>query len=256
MDRLHRAPTRALDARARFDGVRVAMDGNERQNSQHTEVLSMSRRGHRTLAQVFADVEAGRMPPADGSLQIVPPPSLRTSAVVAFTAHTVVAADVEPGWVDTLVPPGDLSEPLNPPFLSALCARLGRRINAIDMVTLATPLTGDPPLPLEELDDADHPRVRRAHRYRDDVRVWSVEGGVLILGRGVAGRWEAAFEVDPVHRGRGLGRALALSARHLVGSDAAAVWAQVTPGNAASVRVLLAAGYRPVGSEALLTPVR
>ncbi|MEQ4207188.1 GNAT family N-acetyltransferase [Actinopolymorpha sp. B17G11] len=214
--------------------------------------------GHRvrTLARVFADVEAGRLPPADGSLHVVPPPSSHTSAVVGFTAHIVVAADVDPDWVDSLVPAGDLSAPLNPPFLSALCARLDRRINAIDMVTLATPLGGEPPLPLERLDDADHPRVRRAHRYRDDVRVWSVEGGVLILGRGLAGRWEAAFEVDPAHRGRGLGRALAMSARHLVGSDAVAVWAQVTPGNAASVRALLAAGYRPVGSEALLTPAR
>jgi hypothetical protein len=30
------------------------------------------------------------------------------------------------------------------------------------------------------------------------------------------------------------------------------VWAQVSPGNAASVRAFLAAGYRPVGAEALL----
>jgi hypothetical protein len=34
--------------------------------------------------------------------------------------------------------------------------------------------------------------------------------------------------------------------------DLSAVWAQVTPGNAASVRAFLAAGYRPVGAEALL----
>jgi hypothetical protein len=30
------------------------------------------------------------------------------------------------------------------------------------------------------------------------------------------------------------------------------IWAQVTPGNAASLRAFLAAGYQPVGSEALL----
>jgi GNAT superfamily N-acetyltransferase len=216
----------------------------------------VSERTDGTLARLFAGVERGELPPTDGTLTVVPPPSPRTSAVVGFTAYTVVAADVEPAWVRARIPAGDLSAPLNPPFLSALCGRLGRRINAIDMVTLATPLAGVPPLPLAELDDADHPRVRRAHRYRDDVRVWSVEGGVLILGRGLAGRWEAAFEVDPAHRGRGLGRALAISARHLVDGDAAGVWAQVTPGNAASVRALLAAGYQPVGSEALLTPVR
>jgi RimJ/RimL family protein N-acetyltransferase len=30
------------------------------------------------------------------------------------------------------------------------------------------------------------------------------------------------------------------------------IWAQVAPGNAASVRAFLAAGYQPVGAEALL----
>jgi len=32
------------------------------------------------------------------------------------------------------------------------------------------------------------------------------------------------------------------------------VWAQCPPGNAASLRALLAAGYIPVGSEVLLIP--
>ena len=30
------------------------------------------------------------------------------------------------------------------------------------------------------------------------------------------------------------------------------LWAQIAPGNAASVRAFLAAGFRPVGAEALL----
>jgi hypothetical protein len=243
------------------------------------------------LAQIYADIEHGRMPPADGSLQVVgePAPSMApmtapmtapTSAamtgpiaapmigtaiatetapaiapavgvVAAFTAHNVVAADVEPAWVHARLPPGDLSAPLNPPFLSALCAHLGRRVNAIDMVMVAPSATGDLPLPLSEMVDSDHPRVHRARRYRTDVRVWTVPGGVLVLGRGVAGRLEAAFEVAPDARGRGLGRALAVAARHLVPAGRA-VWAQVSPGNAASVRALMAAGYLPVGAEALL----
>jgi hypothetical protein len=33
----------------------------------------------------------------------------------------------------------------------------------------------------------------------------------------------------------------------------APLWAQIAPGNAASVRAFLAAGYVPVGAEALLT---
>jgi len=80
---------------------------------------------------------------------------------------------------------------------------------------------------------------------------WQAEGGVVMIGRGIAGRWEVAVEVDPEHRGRGLGRTLAIAARHLVPAEAV-VWAQIAPGNAASVRAFLAAGFQPVGAEALL----
>jgi hypothetical protein len=84
--------------------------------------------------------------------------------------------------------------------------------------------------------------------------VWTTKGGVLMIGRG-------------------LGRALARAARHLVPPcppsalppaprtfapdktlERRPIWAQVAPGNAASVRAFLAAGYRPVGAEALLVP--
>jgi L-amino acid N-acyltransferase YncA len=56
--------------------------------------------------------------------------------------------------------------------------------------------------------------------------------------------------VDEVRRNSGLGRRLAVAARHLVPDRP--VWAQIAPGNAASVRAFLAAGFRPVGAEALL----
>ncbi len=42
------------------------------------------------------------------------------------------------------------------------------------------------------------------------------------------------------------------AARHLIPAGEA-VWAQVAPANAASVRAFLAAGYQPVGAEAHLT---
>ena len=73
----------------------------------------------------------------------------------------------------------------------------------------------------------------------------------MILGRGLADRWEVAVEVAPQARGRGLGRALAMAARSLL-PQGRPVWAQIAPGNAASVRAFLAAGYDPVGAEALL----
>jgi GNAT superfamily N-acetyltransferase len=191
-------------------------------------------------------------------VRVVRQPPSGDAAVLAFTAHIVVAADVEPEWVAEWLPAGDLSAPLNPPFLSALSERIDRRVNCIDLVSLAPALDGPPPIPLTAARLVAHPRVRRSQRYRTDTRVWTTEGGMVVLGHGLGGRLEVAFEVDPDHRGRGLGRTLALSARHLardVEADAVGVWAQVSPGNAASVRTLLAAGYQPVGSEALLVPV-
>ncbi|WP_433337373.1 GNAT family N-acetyltransferase [Spirillospora sp. CA-294931] len=55
--------------------------------------------------------------------------------------------------------------------------------------------------------------------------------------------------VEPGARGRGLGRSLARAARHLAPGP---LWAQIAPGNAASVRCFLAAGFEAVGAEVLL----
>jgi GNAT superfamily N-acetyltransferase len=173
--------------------------------------------------------------------------------VVAFPAHFVVAADVDRPWVDSRIPDVDYGAPLGLPFLRALEERLRLVAGSIDAVLLAEPLAGDPPIELTPLRDSDHPRVRRARRYRTDIRIWANACGVLILGRGLAGRWEAAVEVHEGARNRGHGRALASAARHLA-PDRRPVWGQVAPGNAASLRAFLTAGYRPVGAEVLLTP--
>jgi len=109
------------------------------------------------------------------------------------------------------------------------------------------------PVELVARDDLhDHPRVARSKRFRDDLRVFSDrEGaGVVMLGRGLAGRAEVSIEVDPAHRDRGLGRMMAAAARRLIAQDEP-LFAQVSPGNVASVRAFLAAGYRPIGSEVL-----
>lgn len=203
------------------------------------------------LGELLAMVERGQWPPGRPSLVVVPQPPGRAAAVVAFTGLAIVAADIDSDWVEAQLPDDDLSAPLNPPFLTALEDKLGRRVNNIDVVLLADPVPGPPPVPLTPLEDSDHPRVRRALRYRDDVRVWATPGGVLILGRGLAGRWEVAIEVAEDRRNAGLGRRLAAAARHLAPA-ARPIWAQVAPGNAASLRALLAAGYRPAGAEALL----
>jgi GNAT superfamily N-acetyltransferase len=200
------------------------------------------------LADIIAAVEGGNLPPNDGGLTVVPGDG--DCAVLGFTGHIVVAADVDPDWVRDQLAPGDLCAPLDPPFLTALGSRTSRRCNNIDMTLLAPRLVGRLPLPLSEISNRRHPRVRRALEYRDDVHAWATEGGVLILGRGVGGRWEVAIEVDPDYRGEGLGRMLAAAGRHLVPGEM--LWAQIAPGNAASVRAFLAAGFVPIGSEALL----
>lgn len=203
-----------------------------------------------TLGALLRDVEQGVFPPADGGLTLLPPPAPGTSAVLAFTGHLVVAAPVDLAWIRTVLAPGELSEVFLPPFLGPLAERTGLRANAIDLLLLAPPAAAAAGLPLSAV-DSDHPRVRRARRYRADVRVWACDGGVLALGRGLGGRWEVGIEIEPAYQGKGLGRALAAAAARLV-PDGRRVWAQIAGGNAASLRAFLAAGYQPVGMETLL----
>ncbi|MFH8500598.1 GNAT family N-acetyltransferase [Streptomyces coeruleorubidus] len=207
-----------------------------------------------TLRDILDAAERGVFPPADGGTTIVSQPSARDAGVIAFTAHSVVFTDEDPGWVRRTLAGTDcdrLAATMNVRFLAALMDRTGRASDTVDVLLTGAALPGEPPLVLTEIDDPGHPRVASARRRRDDVRVWAADGGVLVLGRGVAGRWETAVEVDEGARHRGLGRRLAAAGRHL--ARGAPVWAQVAAGNARSLRAFQAAGYRPVGSEVLLS---
>jgi hypothetical protein len=212
------------------------------------------------LAAILRDAAKGTFPPADGGVTVIPQPSARDAGVWGFTAHAVVFADVDEDWVQKQLPTGDLGAPLGPLFLQALSAATNRRPGSIDMLCFAEPLGGPPPVDMAREPDLSHPRVTRALSYRDDVQAWrTADGsGVVLLGRGVAGRRETAIEVDENRRSRGLGRALAAAARHLT-EPGEPLFAQVAPANAASVRAFLAAGFIPVGAEILLarrTPER
>ncbi|WP_330294881.1 GNAT family N-acetyltransferase [Streptomyces sp. NBC_00503] len=209
-----------------------------------------------SLAEILDEAAAGRFPAPDGTTTVVPQPNARDAGVLAFTAHSVVFTDEDPDWVRSTLAAIDcdgLAATMNPRFLVALLDRTGRSHDTTDLLTVAEALPGQPALELREIEDPDHPRVRRARVRRDGVRVWATPtgGGVVILGRGVAGRWETAIEVDEAARHRGLGRELARAARHLV-PDGAPLWSQQSTGNTRSIRAFQAAGYRPVGAEALM----
>jgi GNAT superfamily N-acetyltransferase len=209
--------------------------------------------GGHPLIRVLRAAAAGSLPPPDGQVEVVPAPPGPVDAVVGFTAHLVVAADVDQEDVRAVLAPGNFGDWMAAAFLFWLGERVGSRPGSHDLVLAATGPPPEPDLTLIAAPGAsDHPRVRRASRHRTNVQVFTDpdELGVLVLGCGLAGRWEFAFEVDPQGRNRGLGRRLALAARGRV-PEGEPLFAQVAPGNAASVRSVLAAGFRPIGSEVL-----
>jgi hypothetical protein len=210
------------------------------------------------ILTTLTEAALGRPPSADGRIVVLPPPPGPTQAVLAFTAHHVVAAAIEPEVVLSRIDPADLSEPMSAGFLLFLSGWLGMKPGALDVV-LAAVGSADAaiePLPLWPREDlTDHARVRRAVRYRPSTVVYAdaPEGpvrGLVVVGQGFAGRWEMAYEVEPSHRGAGLGRRLASAARALV-PPGEPVFAQVSPGNVASLRCCVAAGFTPIGSEVL-----
>ena len=209
-----------------------------------------------TLRDILDAAARGVFPPADGGTTIVPQVCHRDAGVLSFTAHSVVFTDEDPEWVRATLRGLDcdpLAATMNPRVLTALLERTGRRSETIDAMLVADPLPGGPPLALKEIEDANHPRIAYARGRRDDIRAWTADGGVLVTGRGVGGRLEVSVEVDEAVRQRGLGRVLVSAARHLAGEP---LWAQVSPGNARSLRAFQAAGYRPVGAEAVLLAPR
>ncbi|MFI1015517.1 GNAT family N-acetyltransferase [Streptomyces sp. NPDC020965] len=205
------------------------------------------------LTRVLEAAARGEYPPMDGGTTVIGQPNARDCGVLAFTAHSVIFTDEDPEWIRerlAATPSDPLAASAHPTFLAALLARTGRKLDAVDLLTVADALPGEPGVELREIEDPGHPRVAGALVRRDGVRIWAADGGVLILGRGVAGRWECSIEVDEEARGRGLGLELATAARQLVPGDV--VWSQQAPGNARSVRTFQRAGFRPVASEALL----
>lgn len=202
------------------------------------------------LAVALECAGRGDFPNADGAIEVLPPPPGRAMAVVAFTAHYMVASSVAEDWIRAQLPPDDLLAPMSPRFLTALGAKLDRHDDGIDLVLAARGLQGR--TTLRETTGESHPRVTRADSHRDQVRVFTdpTRAATIILGRGLANRTEVAIEIDPKRRNQGIARQALTEARRVLGPDQL-LFAQTAPGNAASIRTLLTAGFRPIGSEIL-----
>ena len=210
------------------------------------------------LVKLLREAARDRFPHPDLACEVLPSPPGRSDAVVAFSGHNVIAADVDADEARAHLPGNDPGGPLSAPFLTWLGLQLGHPPGSVDVVLVADG-TGraDSDRPLDELPDGDVPgtfadRVARAGRYRTDVRLFADADrhGLVILGRGLAERREVSLEVHPRRRGRGIGAALARAALGAV-PEGEPLYAQVAPGNVASLRAFLRAGYRPIGAEAL-----
>jgi hypothetical protein len=192
---------------------------------------------------------AGSFPPADGAVEVLPPDPWGWSAIVALTGHAYVLADVDPAALRAAGADGFGGA--SHPEVQRLVAGPGGEIGALDAVLVGRAETG-PVLPRRH-DVDDHPRVRRARAHRHDVEVFGDDTGLVVIGRGLVDRCELAVELlDPAAAGgSGHGRRL-IRAGLATLEPGALCWAQVSPGNAASLRAFLACGFVPIGSEILI----
>jgi len=212
--------------------------------------------GEHPLACLIAAAAAGRFPDPDGSWERVPLWRPGLEAIFSFTAHAVfaVAPDISDRRIASLGADG-FGGAHDPRLVAALAGPDGW-IDVLDMLLAgqgtghpgaATRLVGRPDL-------AAHSRVRFAARIRDEPRVLGYpdpgRSAVATISRGIAGLTELSFEIEPGRRGQGGGARLAADALSVLPAGQLAV-AAVAPGNAASVRALLSAGFVPLGSVQL-----
>jgi hypothetical protein len=205
------------------------------------------------LASVLARAALGEFPVADGTLEVVPAPIPFRAAVVAFTAHSLVATDLPADLVRAHLPDEDLlGAPMSPAFLAWLAHELDATPGVLDVVLVHVGASMPSVELTPQLDAHAHARVARALGQRRQVQVYAEprQRGLVILGRGLADRWELSIELAPDAQNQGLGRAMITAGRALVAPDEP-VFAQVSPGNARSLRAFLAAGFQPIGSEIL-----
>jgi hypothetical protein len=198
---------------------------------------------------MFREAAFGRFPPHDGALEFLPSTGL-AEGIVSFTGHNLIATNLDPDEVRRNLHSDDPGAPMHPRFLAWFATQCDSAGYTPELVLASPTAEARPEIDLSPTSDFDaHPRVRMARGYRSDVRVLSDKErrGIVIIGEGIVGRIEVAMEIAPDHRDKGLGRELAQAALVFAAGDV--LFAQVAPGNVASLRAFLAAGYRPICSE-------
>ncbi len=209
------------------------------------------------VAHLIASYAAGDVLPPDGSWQRVDPWRPQLEAVIAFTGRAVLAISADVADDDELVALGvDGFGGAHDPRLIAALAGPDAWIDSLDalLVGRGTSAAGAPSRLVARPDLRSHPRARLAAELRDDVEVLGrpddTDSTVVTLARGVGGLRELSLEVDPARRGDGTGASLVHDALGVVPAGELVV-AAVAPGNAASLRAVLSAGFTPVGSMQL-----
>jgi hypothetical protein len=215
------------------------------------------------LATLIAEAAEGRFPAIDGDWHRVTPWRPDLEAVIGFTGHAVlaVAEDVTDLELKALGVDG-FGGAYHPRVISTLAGPDGW-IESLDLIMVGRGTGPKRPVPGGKLvprpDLADHPRARYAAGMRAETTVLGYaqaeRSAVVIIARGLAGLTELSFELEPERRSHGSGATLIADAVNTVPTGELVV-AQVAPGNAKSLRSLLAAGFVPIGSSQVFRPAR
>ena len=211
------------------------------------------RTGQHPLAVLITAAAAGQFPDPDGRWERVPPWRAALEAIFSFTAHAVfaVAPDISDRQIASLGADG-FGGAHDPRLIAALAGPAGW-IDCLDMLLAGrgTARPGAPPRLVDRPDLTAHPRARFAARIRDEPRVLGypdrARSALVTVSLGIAGLTEVSFEIEPGRRGQGGGARLAADALSILPEGQLAL-AAVAPGNTASVRALLSAGFVPLGS--------
>lgn len=205
---------------------------------------------------MIVDVWRGAWPPVDGGWTRVPPWHDGVCGVVAFSGHAAICPpdDFTDEQLDALGANG-FGGAHNPRLITAMAGPNGW-IDILDCVFAGAGTGAGSDLLVPRPDLAGHDRVVRAGWIRSDVKVFGLEEWddvVVTIANGLGRLPEMSVELGGKARRIGLSDNVIRAALDLVPAGEP-VLASVSPGNVASMRAFIRAGYEPVGSVQVFRP--